>query len=54
MLGICLCRPRYIAAAKRHTSKQEKSINTELTYLVWVTLLTAIIWIPYILDRMLK
>ena len=26
-------------------------MKTELMYLVWVTTLTAIIWIPYILDR---
>ena len=26
-------------------------MNTELTYLVWVTTLTALMWIPYILDR---
>ena len=27
-------------------------MNAELMYLVWVTVLTAIMWIPYILDRM--
>jgi uncharacterized MAPEG superfamily protein len=26
-------------------------MNTELTYLVWVTTLTALMWVPYILDR---
>jgi uncharacterized MAPEG superfamily protein len=26
-------------------------MKTELMYLVWVTTLTALIWIPYILDR---
>ena len=26
-------------------------MKTELMYLVWVTALTAVIWIPYILDR---
>jgi len=26
-------------------------MKTELMYLVWVTTLTAVIWIPYILDR---
>jgi uncharacterized MAPEG superfamily protein len=26
-------------------------MNTELMYLVWVTVLTAVMWIPYILDR---
>jgi len=27
------------------------SMNTELMYLTWVTVLTGILWIPYILDR---
>jgi uncharacterized MAPEG superfamily protein len=26
-------------------------MNAELMYLVWVTVLTAVMWIPYILDR---
>jgi uncharacterized MAPEG superfamily protein len=26
-------------------------MKTELLYLVWVTILTGVIWIPYILDR---
>ena len=26
-------------------------MKPELTYLVWVTVLTALIWIPYVLDR---
>ena len=26
-------------------------MKTELLYLVWVTVLTGVIWIPYILDR---
>lgn len=26
-------------------------MNTELMYLVWVTLLTAILWVPYVLNR---
>jgi len=26
-------------------------MNTELVYLTWVTVLTGILWIPYILDR---
>jgi len=26
-------------------------MNTELTYLVWVATLTALMWVPYILDR---
>ena len=26
-------------------------MKTELMYLVWVTTLTAVVWIPYILDR---
>jgi uncharacterized MAPEG superfamily protein len=26
-------------------------MNTELMYLVWVTVLTAVMWVPYILDR---
>jgi uncharacterized MAPEG superfamily protein len=26
-------------------------MKTELLYLVWVTLLTAVLWIPYVLDR---
>jgi len=26
-------------------------MKPEITYLVWVTILTALIWIPYILDR---
>jgi len=26
-------------------------MKTELMYLVWVTVLTALIWVPYILDR---
>jgi uncharacterized MAPEG superfamily protein len=26
-------------------------MNTELMYLVWITAFTAIMWIPYILDR---
>lgn len=29
-------------------------MKTELTYLVWVTSLTAVMWIPYILDRIMK
>lgn len=29
-------------------------MKTELVYLVWVTLLTAVIWIPYILDRVAR
>jgi uncharacterized MAPEG superfamily protein len=28
-------------------------MKTELMYLVWVTTLTALIWIPYILDRIM-
>ena len=28
-------------------------MKPELTYLVWVTVLTALIWIPYILDRLM-
>lgn len=27
-------------------------MKTELAYLLWVTILTALIWIPYVLDRM--
>ena len=27
-------------------------MKTELLYLVWVTVLTALLWVPYILDRM--
>jgi uncharacterized MAPEG superfamily protein len=27
-------------------------MNTELMYLVWITAFTAIMWIPYILDRL--
>ena len=27
-------------------------MKPELMYLVWVTILTAIIWVPYVLDRM--
>ena len=26
-------------------------MKPELTYLVWVTILTALLWIPYVLDR---
>ncbi|GMU68694.1 MAG: hypothetical protein AMXMBFR37_10260 [Steroidobacteraceae bacterium] len=26
-------------------------MNTELQYLVWVTALTGVLWIPYVLDR---
>ena len=26
-------------------------MKAEMTYLVWVTILTALIWIPYVLDR---
>lgn len=26
-------------------------MNTELMYLVWITAITAVMWIPYILDR---
>src|SRR5512139_641312 len=26
-------------------------MKTELLYLVWVTVLTGVIWVPYILDR---
>jgi uncharacterized MAPEG superfamily protein len=26
-------------------------MKLEMTYLVWVTILTALIWIPYVLDR---
>ena len=26
-------------------------MKTELVYLTWVTVLTALLWIPYILDR---
>lgn len=26
-------------------------MNTEMMYLVWVTLLTALLWIPYVLNR---
>jgi uncharacterized MAPEG superfamily protein len=28
-------------------------MKTELMYLVWVTTLTAVIWIPYIVDRLM-
>ena len=28
-------------------------MKTELMYLVWVTVLTALIWIPYIIDRIM-
>ncbi|HEY1458646.1 MAG TPA: MAPEG family protein [Casimicrobiaceae bacterium] len=27
-------------------------MKTELMYLVWVTVLTALMWVPYVLDRM--
>jgi uncharacterized MAPEG superfamily protein len=27
-------------------------MKPELTYLVWVTILTAVIWVPYVLDRL--
>jgi uncharacterized MAPEG superfamily protein len=27
-------------------------MNTELTYLVYVTVLTGLLWVPYILDRL--
>lgn len=27
-------------------------MKPELTYLTWVTLLTALLWVPYILDRL--
>ena len=27
-------------------------MKPEITYLVWVTILTALMWIPYVLDRM--
>lgn len=26
-------------------------MNTEMMYLVWVTLLTALLWVPYVLNR---
>jgi len=26
-------------------------MNTELTYLVWITTFTAVMWVPYMLDR---
>ena len=26
-------------------------MNTELTYLTWTTVLTGLLWIPYVLDR---
>jgi len=26
-------------------------MKPELTYLVWVTILTAVMWVPYVLDR---
>ena len=26
-------------------------MKPEMTYLVWVTILTALVWIPYVLDR---
>lgn len=26
-------------------------MSTELTYLVWVTVLTMVLWVPYVLDR---
>ena len=26
-------------------------MNTELTYLAWITAITAVMWVPYILDR---
>ena len=28
-------------------------MKTEIMYLVWVTVLTALMWVPYILDRMM-
>ena len=28
-------------------------MKTELMYLVWVTALTAVIWVPYIVDRLM-
>ena len=28
-------------------------MKTELMYLLWVTVLTAVIWIPYIIDRVM-
>jgi len=28
-------------------------MKTELMYLVWVTTLTAVVWIPYIVDRLM-
>ena len=28
-------------------------MKPELTYLVWVTVLTALLWAPYVLDRMM-
>jgi uncharacterized MAPEG superfamily protein len=30
----------------------EEAMKAELMYLVWVTTLTALMWIPYILDRL--
>jgi uncharacterized MAPEG superfamily protein len=33
------------------TKKAEESMKTELMYLVWVTTFTAVMWVPYILDR---
>jgi uncharacterized MAPEG superfamily protein len=31
---------------------RRRTMKPELTYLLWVTLLTALLWIPYVLDRL--
>ena len=32
--------------------ERRASMKTELLYLTWVTILTGVLWLPYILDRM--
>jgi uncharacterized MAPEG superfamily protein len=40
-------------SAAAETDK-ERTMKTELLYLVYVTILTGLLWVPYILDRFAK
>src|SRR6266704_6559971 len=37
--------------AQNGSDRRRSSMNAELTYLVWVTTLIAVMWVPYMLDR---
>jgi uncharacterized MAPEG superfamily protein len=39
------------ARVEPRNDQEEKTMKTELLYLTWVTVLTGLLWLPYVLDR---